>query len=181
VGPESPRILGTLNWSSSLKTVIPSLRRYALLLTSDPQSADDLVQDCLERILKSKDKYDPTRSLRSWAFGIMHNLHVDNWRKNKTKPTLVSIDGELVDQFKSSGENFQPELADTIAAFGQLSVEHREVLVLVAIEGMSYREASECIGIPPGTIMSRLARARGALKHILEPTSTADTNLRTRT
>ncbi|SEO58781.1 sigma-70 family RNA polymerase sigma factor [Aquisalimonas asiatica] len=141
---------------------IPHLRRYARALAGCPEEADDLVQGCLERALKNAQKWDPEKGLRSWLFRILHNNHVSRRR---------SVDREL--SFRrhfrepdsvAAGQEVSTELDGVRAAMAELPEEHRNALLLVAVEGFTYEEASEVLSVPVGTLRSRLSRAREALR-----------------
>ncbi|MCP5151134.1 MAG: sigma-70 family RNA polymerase sigma factor [Ectothiorhodospiraceae bacterium] len=147
---------------------IPRLRRYARALTGDQSRADDLVQDCLERALGRTRLWKPGTNIRAWLFTIMHNLFVNDLRRNKGG--LRSLDdATLAQQESADGDGLAAmELRDIDRALAQLTPEHREVLLLVAVEQLTYQEAADALGIPVGTVMSRLARGRARLAEVLE-------------
>jgi RNA polymerase sigma-70 factor (ECF subfamily) len=146
---------------------IPQLRRFARALTGDPVLADDLVQDCIERALRKWQLYDETRSLRTWLFTILRNLHISGLRR---RPGWVA---KPLDELSEGEDAARPEqesrtaVADIAAAIARLPRDHREVILLVALEDMSYREIAEMTGVPIGTVMSRLSRARASLRAML--------------
>lgn len=147
---------------------IPRLRRYArALLQGDRLAADDLVQDCLERALSRKHHWKPGTDLRAWLFTIMHNLYANQVRRGCNGPRFVPLaEGEEAPSpATGSGEL---ELQDLTRAMEQLSPEQRELLLLVSLEGLSYREAAQILGVAEGTVMSRLSRARQQLRAQLE-------------
>ncbi len=142
---------------------IPRLRRYARALTGDGNRADDLVQDTLERAL-SRFTLWPPRDLRLWLFAIMHNLFVNQVRR----PDAVEYREEPGEgDIHAQSPMDALELRDLDAALQKLPPEQREVLLLVALEELSYADAAKVLGVPPGTIMSRLSRGRDRLRSLL--------------
>lgn len=141
---------------------IPRLRRYARALTGDGSRADDLVQDSLERAL-SRFTLWPPRDLRPWLFSIMHNLFVNQVRR--PNPIEYREDPGEYDGRAQSMDGL--ELRDLDAALQRLPQEQREVLLLVALEELSYAEAARVLGVPQGTVMSRLSRGRDRLRSLL--------------
>jgi RNA polymerase sigma-70 factor, ECF subfamily len=144
---------------AQLEAAIPSLRRYARALLRDRDAADDLVQDTLVRALPRVESVDDGRPLRPWLFTIMHNLHVSRWRRLKRRPTLVT-DAVLA---VAPSQAAYVDAATTLDLLGALPDEQRQVLLLVAVEGLSYAEVAALLGVPIGTVMSRLSRARDRL------------------
>jgi len=149
---------------SELEDNIPSLRRYAFSLLKHQQEADDLVQDCLERALRKRLLFRRGASTRAWLFSILHNLYVNKARRGAAKPETVSLEQDSA--FHHDPSDTDCLMADIESCLDKLSDEHKQVLLLVALEGMSYKEVGKILGIPVGTVMSRLARARDKL-HIL--------------
>jgi RNA polymerase sigma-70 factor (ECF subfamily) len=147
---------------------IPHLRRYARSLTRDRQQSEDLVQDCLDRALSRMSHWQSDTNLRAWLFTIMHNLHVNNLRRWHRGGIWESIDqSETADQ-RQPGQEGMMQMRDLEHALSQLSDEQREVLVLVCVEGMRYDEVAQVLGVATGTVMSRLHRAREALRRMLK-------------
>ena len=144
---------------------IPRLRRYARALTGRADGADDLVQDTLERALDKWRSWQIGRELRPWLFSIMHNLHVDGRRRDG--PIEYRDDDELPVQVQRATQNDALELLDLERALALLPLEQREVLLMVALEELSYAEVARALTIPQGTVMSRLARGRSRLKALL--------------
>lgn len=148
---------------------IPRLRRYARALLRDRDAADDLVQDCLERALSRLDNWQTGESPRRWLFTIMHHLFIDQVRKvdRRGEAAMLSLD---TDEALSA----PAEQLDTVAsreivnALHAISPERRAALVMVAIEGFSYAEAANMLGVPAGTLMSRISRGREELRGLLE-------------
>ncbi len=146
--------------------VIPRLRRYARALTGDAMQADDLVQDTLERALNKSHLWRPGSDLRAWMFTVMHNVFINQVR---TRPPEAgnALDAEALDVPARSSPVDMLEVADIDAVIRRLPGEQREVLLLVAIEQLSYGEAARVLDIPVGTVMSRLHRARERVRVML--------------
>ena len=146
---------------------IPHLRRYARGLHSDAAEADDLVQDTLERAWSKYSMWQKRGQVRAWMFGIMHNLFIDRVRSLLSRPEDGAGDAlpELPDRPRQSDHL---EVRDLDSALQRLSPDLREILLLVAVEEMSYQEVAGVLGIPMGTVMSRLSRARERLRAELD-------------
>ncbi|MEW7974299.1 MAG: sigma-70 family RNA polymerase sigma factor [Candidatus Thiodiazotropha endolucinida] len=156
------------NFSKLLIENIPHLRRYARSLTRDQHQSEDLVQDCLDRALSRMSQWQSDTNLRAWLFTIMHNLHVSGLRGRRHSSTWESLDqSETADQ-RQSGQEGMIQMRDLEHALHRLSDEQREILMLVCVEGMRYEEVAQVLNIPTGTVMSRLHRAREALRQILK-------------
>jgi RNA polymerase sigma-70 factor, ECF subfamily len=141
--------------------LIPRLRRYARALVGDRFAADDLVQDTLERAWAKFHLYRGGTDLRAWLFTVMHNVHVNRVRAQR--PTdAITVDLPEVAQAAVQGDSLM--VRDMDRALAKLPDEQREVLLLVALEDLSYEEAARALGIPIGTVMSRLSRARERLR-----------------
>ena len=141
---------------------IPNLRRYARALVGDRDGADDLVQDTLERAVRKFHLWRPG-DLRAWLFSIMHNVFV-----NQLKARRIAPDVEIDDTFPApSSPVTSMDLQDLQRALGTLAPEQREVVLLVALEDMSYADVSRALGIPMGTVMSRLSRGRERLRRAM--------------
>jgi RNA polymerase sigma factor (sigma-70 family) len=143
---------------------VAGLRRYALVLTRNAHDAEDLVQDTLTRAIAAADNWQPESDLRVWLFRILHNAHVSNMRKAK-----VRRDARL-DLPEPVQEEHQPrriEVQQVLAALRDIPEPQRRAIVLVALEEMSYADAAKALGIPLGTLMSRLGRGREALRRAL--------------
>ena len=141
--------------------LIPRLRRYARALVGDRFAADDLVQDTLERAWVKFHLYRGGTDLRAWLFTVMHNVHVNRVRAQRPTDVLTDDLPELA-QRAAQGDSLM--VRDMDRALARLSEEQREVLLLVALEDMSYEETARALGIPIGTVMSRLSRARERLR-----------------
>jgi RNA polymerase sigma-70 factor (ECF subfamily) len=146
---------------------LPALRRYALALAGDRQSADDLVQDCIERALRRIDTLADEQKMAGWLRSILFNVFIDGRRAFRRRGATVEAEvlDELVDT--ATPPDLLQETADVLRAIAVLTPQHRQVLVLVAVEGLSYQEVAEELAVPVGTVMSRLARARDHLRDAL--------------
>lgn len=143
---------------------LPRLRRYARALTGDVARADDLVQDTLERALAKLDLWQPGSDLRAWLFTLMHNLFVNQLRTRRPQDTALD---EALEIPVSGGQMEALAARDMHAALARLPEEQRAVILLVGLEQFSYAEAAQVLGVPAGTVMSRLARARGRMRQML--------------
>ncbi|ESZ35889.1 RNA polymerase sigma factor [Mesorhizobium sp. L2C067A000] len=141
---------------------IPRLRRYARSLLRDRDSADDLVQDCLVRALLRLDNWQTGESPRKWLFTIMHHLFIDQMRKVNRRGEASMLPLEAGEAQASPADQLENVAArEIIDALQAISPDRRAALTMVAIEGFSYAEAAEMLGVPAGTLMSRIARGRG--------------------
>lgn len=147
--------------SDAIVQHIPRLRRYARALVGDRYSADDLVQDTLERAWNKLHLWRPGSDMRAWLFAIMHNVFVNQARSRRYEVGGIE-DLPQIAVRATQGQNL--ELADVDRALRALPAEQREVVLLVAVEEMSYDEVSRALGIPIGTVMSRLSRGRERLR-----------------
>lgn len=144
---------------------IPRLRRYArVLLRGDVLAADDLVQDCLERALSKLHRWRRGSDLRAWLFTIMHNLYVNQVRRACNAPQFVGLPDEDMGPADPVAAESDLELRDLARAVEELAPDQREILLLVCVEGLRYQEVAAVLGIPEGTVMSRLSRARRQLR-----------------
>ena len=143
---------------------VPALRRYARALTRNADRADDLVQDCIERAIRKQGLWKPTGPLRAWLFRILLNLYRNEVRTSRRRGDHLPVETLLVEPSVAPAQPGRIALAEMARAIDSLAAEQREALLLVVLEGMSYAEAAEAIGIPIGTLMSRLGRARAALR-----------------
>lgn len=154
------------DFSARVQELIPRLRRYARALTGERGAADDLVQDTLERAWTKLHLWRHGSDLRAWLFTIMHNVHVNQVRSRRAGAT-VPLDDEIADAPVRPTQSDMLEVRDIDAALRRLPLEQCEVVLLVALERMSYSETAKTLGIPIGTVMSRLARARERLRAML--------------
>jgi RNA polymerase sigma-70 factor (ECF subfamily) len=153
-------------------THIPHLRRYARALTGDHALSEDLVQDTLERAWRRIALWRPGSDLRAWLFTIMHNLYVNQLKAGARGLGRNAARGEL-DLPVSPAPEDRLELRDLHKALQRLPHEQREVVLLVGLEQMSYDEAAKVLGVPIGTVMSRLSRGREQLRSMMNRGSTA--------
>lgn len=148
---------------------IPSLRRYARALTGDAWAADDLVQDTLERACSKWRLWLAGSDLRAWLFTLMHNLFVNQLRAAARRPApahLVDV-AELADELAAPESGTATGL-DLQRCLLLLPQDQREVLLLVSMEDLSYVEVARITGVPVGTVMSRLSRARSRLRELMD-------------
>jgi RNA polymerase sigma-70 factor (ECF subfamily) len=150
-----------------LEQQIPALRRYAYALLRDHERADDLVQDTLERALSRWTLRRPDGDLRAWLFAIQRNLYVSRWRQDRRREMPVALEGAVPTGVPARQETAL-EVHDVLAALDQLPEEQKSLLLLVGVEDFSYDEAARILGMPIGTVMSRLSRARQRLRSIVE-------------
>ncbi len=146
---------------------IPHLRRYARSLTRDPHAADDLVQGCLERALNRFHLWQPHRRLRPWLFTIMHNLFIDTQRHRANRSPALPLDELHVPPSQAAGQEHHLAARAVLEQIDQLPPDQREAVLLVGVNELSYAEAAEVLGVPPGTLMSRLHRGRAKLRERL--------------
>jgi RNA polymerase sigma-70 factor (ECF subfamily) len=154
-----------------LEACVPALRRYARALTRNADRADDLVQDCLERAIRKRRLWAPTGSLQGWLFRILLNIHRNEARHQRRRGGEISIDSLLVEPAVPAPQPGRIALAEMARAVDALPEDQRQALLLVVLGGASYQDAATSLGIPAGTLMSRLSRARAALRTM---TGTAD-------
>ena len=153
-----------MNEAERLVELIPRLRRYARALVGDRASADDLVQDTLERAWAKLHLYRRGTDLRAWLFTVMHNVHVNRVRSARATDPLEDEMPELA-QRAAQGDALL--VRDLDRAIARLPAEQRAVLLLVTLEEMSYEDVARTLGIPIGTVMSRLSRAREKLRSMM--------------
>ena len=150
-------------FARSLVREIPRLRRYARTLAPDAERADDLVQDCLTRALAKEHLWQPGTELRAWLFTMLHNLSVSIVRRLKREEAHFEWAIELLTPLPH-WPDARLEILDLHRQFGRLPLYQREVLQLIGVQGASYEKAGEALGVPAGTVRSRLGRARKALR-----------------
>lgn len=151
-----------------VEPLIPALRRYARALLRDRAGADDLVQDCLERAVN---RWSQRRDgdVRSWLFTILHNLAIDRFRQRATRGPHISIDDAHEAAFGEPAVQDQKLMyQDVLTKLARLPDDQRAVLLLIAVEDLSYAEAAKVLDIPVGTVMSRLSRARERLQQEID-------------
>jgi len=146
---------------ASIEACVPALRRYAAVLLRNRQDADDMVHDTLVRALGSLHTRREEHEVRPWLFAIMHNLFVSQLRRTRAHASLEAA-GEL--EGPPGGQEERLRWRDLVRALNNLPEEQRSVILLVSVEDLSYAEVARVLGIPIGTVMSRLARAREKLR-----------------
>lgn len=152
-------------FEQELVTCIPELQRYAHKLTGERAAADDLVQDCMERALRNEDKFQPGTNLEAWLMTILKNLFFTERRRARRclHVALVEQDVPL-----PAPQITRIALAETEEAIRALPARQRGLITLVAIDGLSYRDAAQRLGVPVGTIRSRLSRVRDQIRSNME-------------
>jgi RNA polymerase sigma factor (sigma-70 family) len=160
--------------ANEIAALLPRLRRFARTITFNREDADDLVQAAVERAIGRSEQWEPGTRLDSWLFRIMKNAWIDEMRSRTRRAELFSPE--------EAGENVGDDSADAHQhrlaiqkAVSLLSEEHRMVVGLVMVDGLSYKEAAEVLEVPVGTLTSRLARAREALQALLSDQAKAKT------
>ena len=151
-----------------LEVEIPRLRRYARALTRDGSRADDLVQSCLVRAVAKEHLWQPGTDLRAWLFTILHNQHVNDIRRSVREGISVPVEdmAPVLTSPPNAGASLQ--LRDLERAIARLPEEQRQVILLVGLEGMRYEEVAKILGIPIGTVRSRLSRGREMLRELMD-------------
>jgi len=155
------------NTDDVLANLVP-MRRYARALTRNETAAEDLVHEALVRAYEKRSTFRLGGNLRSWLLSILHNTFIDGQRRQKAEERRVSETAESADSWLPASQENAIRLQQIKQALLGLPPEQRSVLHLVAIEGMKYHEAAEALGISIGTLMSRLGRARAALRNFEE-------------
>ncbi|MDD0970515.1 MULTISPECIES: RNA polymerase sigma factor [Pseudomonas] len=147
-----------------LRDLIPRLRRFALSLTRNSSSADDLVQASLERALSAWGEKRADGDLRAWLFSILYRQFLDAHRRSRRYARML--------EFFTGRDDAEPSVErtviaqSTLQAFDRLPTEQRALLLMVSVEGLTYKEVAEILDVPTGTVMSRLSRARQALRQL---------------
>ena len=151
-----------------LEAEIPRLRRYARALTRDVARADDLVQSCLTRAVAKQHLWQPGTDLRAWLFTILHNQHVNDVRRSVREGVSVAVE-EMAPVLTVQANAIDVlQLRDLEAAIAKLPQEQRQVILLVGLEGMRYEEVALILGVPVGTVRSRLSRGRDQLRRLMD-------------
>jgi RNA polymerase sigma-70 factor (ECF subfamily) len=147
---------------------IPHLRRYARYLTKNVEQADDMVQDCLVRAIENIEKWEPGTNLRAWLIVILRNNFFNVCRRARKENEVKFDPGLAAATFSPPAQDDALSLVDLTTAYGELSIDHREVIELIVIEGFSYDQVAEILDINVGTVKSRLSRARAELRNRLD-------------
>lgn len=148
----------------SITDDLAAMRRYARALARDTQDADDVVQDALLRAIERQRTFKPQFSRRRWLLAIVHNVFISGKRRQAAELRRNDRFAETLMSHVDPEQEQRVRLARIAHGFASLSEPHRAVLHLVVIEGLSYQEAADILAVPIGTVMSRLARARSALR-----------------
>ena len=152
-------------FEDQLASLLPRLRRFAHALSRNPADADDLTQSTIERALRSKSQWQPGTRLDSWAYRIMRNLWIDTTRARSRKNAREAPEEEGLSVGEDPREAIDAavDMKRIMATMSRLPDEQREVVALILVEGFGYREVSEMLGLPIGTVSSRLVRGRTGL------------------
>jgi len=146
---------------------IPRLRRYALALTGDPVAADDLVQDCLERGIRKRHLWKRQGSIRNWLYRILYTVFINQGMHRRRARRTIDVDELPVTPSEPASQEDRLLCRDIAEAMQHLPGDQRAALVLTALEGLSYDAAADILGIPIGTLRSRLSRGRESLRGML--------------
>ncbi len=148
--------------ADQLVAFLPNLRRFAISLCRSREIADDLVQAACERALVNSHRFEPGTRFDAWMFQILRNLWIDRIRRQKTSgiPDAIEDRHDLVGSHGERDAEARLTLKSVSEAIAELPDDQREVLLLICVEELSYQEAADVLGVPMGTVMSRLARAR---------------------
>ena len=166
-----------MDFESYARASMRPLLRFAVLLTSDVELAQDLVQEAYLRALRYQHSYQAGTNMKAWLFAIMRNLFWDRFKGSRKEDVSLDDVGEFVLYEKLRDEGARPEAdvldklaaSEVVTAVEKLPPLHREVVLLVDVEGFSYKDAAQTLGVPIGTVMSRLHRGRGRLRDKLAP------------
>lgn len=158
--------MGTCDKDFDVTGHLPALHRYAWSLTRDAHECEDLVHDTLVRAYESRDTFRPGHDLKPWLFSVLHNTFISSRRTRRAHDARIDRAAELAVHVADPAQEASLRLNQVCNAFMSLPVEQREALHLVAIEGMAYQECAAALSIPVGTLMSRLGRARAALRDL---------------
>lgn len=161
------------NIAGQIEEHVPALKRYALALARNASAADDLVQDCVVRALTKADLYKNGTNLRAWLFTILHNLHVNEKRREGKWKQPADPSAALASLSKPAAQTESVMLRAVRKAMMVLPRQQRSILYSVGVEGKSYEEVSDEFDLPVGTVKSRCFRARAALNDALENTTQA--------
>ena len=148
-----------------------ALRRYALSLTRHPADAEDLVHDTLVKAIERQEQFRLGRNLRTWLLSILHNAFVDGQRSRRAETLRAAEFGRAADNAAPAGQEHSARLHEVREAFMTLPDDQRAALHLVSIDGLSYEEAAVALGVPVGTVVSRISRARARLRSIEDGTA----------
>jgi RNA polymerase sigma-70 factor (ECF subfamily) len=154
---------------AAVEPLIPALRRYARALLRDRSAADDLVHDCLERTISRWHQRRADGDARTWVFAILHNLAMNRLRQAARRGPHVALDdADAAAIARPPAQEAGLHHADLLRALDRLPDEQRSVLLLISVEDLSYADAARVLGVPIGTVMSRLSRARERLYRLID-------------
>jgi RNA polymerase sigma-70 factor (ECF subfamily) len=153
--------------ATQIEAQIPRLRRYARALTRNEIAADDLVQDCLVRAIAKQHLWQEGTELRAWLFTILHNQYVNHVRRAARQGQTAEVNENEPSLIRSGNQEKRLELRDLDRALAKLPEEQRTVILMVCLEGMRYGDVAKIMGIPEGTVRSRLSRGREALRNFM--------------
>lgn len=150
-----------------METLIPNLRAYARMLTHNRANADDLVQACLERAIDKVARFEPGTNLKGWLFTILRNLYINDCRR-AARWEMASDATDMESLFPAAASQINSlALQEFMQAFERLNEAERSLLLMVAVEGLSYEDTARILEVPIGTVRSRLSRARAHLRELL--------------
>ncbi|KQT10048.1 RNA polymerase subunit sigma [Methylobacterium sp. Leaf399] len=156
--------MGPSDRQPDIVDLLVPMRRYARALTRDTLKADDLVHDAMVRALEARPTLRPGTNLRTWMMTVLHNVFIDEQRRKRVEARHADVLVQLTEEVAPPAQEGHVRLAQIRRAFQTLPEEQRAALHLVTIEGMAYADAAVVLGIPIGTLMSRLGRGRAALR-----------------
>ncbi|WP_394182257.1 RNA polymerase sigma factor [Yoonia maritima] len=156
------------DFHQQIENCLPDLWRYAFALTRNRDAADDLLQDGVERAWRKRDLWQPSGTFKSWAMKVVLNTYRSQLRSPAQRQAVAPLDD--IAQTVAAADTLTDQLAlgETARAMADLPEEQRQALLSVVVGGLSYKEAAETLDIPIGTLMSRLGRARAALKAAMQ-------------
>ena len=152
---------------------IPHLHRYAQALLRDPDAADDLVQDCLERALRKRQLWRRQGSMRSWLFRMLYNIFLNTRQSRRRARLVIPLEAIAPTMAESPQQEQYVECRDIAEALDQLPKPQYTAIILIVLEGLSYDEAAWTLGVPVGTLRSRLSRGRETLRTLRASTPAA--------
>ena len=155
-------------FNAALIELLPRLRRYAWALVGNKEAADDLVQDTIKRAIDKKRLWHREKKLRPWLFTIMHNIYVNDMIKASRKSGIEIADEDMSRHAALDKPEDHNEFHQVCKAIQQLPDDQRQIILLVGLEQLSYKEVSSILDLPIGTVTSRLARGRAQLRSIIE-------------
>jgi RNA polymerase sigma-70 factor, ECF subfamily len=161
---QSRRIAVNGHLHKEIEALIPRLKRYARVLTRDPVAADDLVQECITRALGKIHLWEAGTDLRAWLFTILHHQHVSLTRRDARRHASIESQKPHLIPALAPNQTARLELRDLARAIAKLPEEQRSVILLVGLNGLGYDEAASVENLPVGTVRSRVARGREALR-----------------